>query len=90
MSGRSIWRTQRSWLNIYPIDEFRRYREKILDKHGRSHLAAAATILPFDLFGQSIASLGDIDGDGITDIAIGAAGDDLHVSQGGAVSIYSF
>jgi predicted outer membrane repeat protein len=47
------------------------------------------SLLPFDGFGVSIASLGDLDGDGVTELAVGAAGDDLHVNQGGAIYVLS-
>jgi len=40
-----------------------------------------------DNFGQSIASMGDIDGDGIQDLAVGAPGDDDGGGQRGAVWI---
>jgi len=40
-----------------------------------------------DMFGHSVTSLGDLDGDGVTDIAAGAIGDDDGVSQEGAVWI---
>jgi methionine-rich copper-binding protein CopC len=40
-----------------------------------------------DLFGISIASLGDIDGDGITDVAVGAPGDSTGGTERGAVHI---
>lgn len=38
-----------------------------------------------DWFGESVTSLGDIDGDGATDIAVGASGDDDGGPQKGAV-----
>ena len=40
-----------------------------------------------DTFGASVAGLGDVDGDGTPDIAVGAIGDDDGVSQAGAVWI---
>ncbi|RLS74009.1 MAG: hypothetical protein DWI00_09820, partial [Planctomycetota bacterium] len=40
-----------------------------------------------DVFGASVTSLGDIDGDGITDIAIGAPGDGTGGTERGAVYI---
>lgn len=36
----------------------------------------------FDRFGKSVASLGDLDGDGVTDIAVGADGDGVDGSSG--------
>ena len=43
------------------------------------------TLADFDHFGSSVASLGDLDGDGVTDLAVGAHGDDTGgVSRGGA------
>lgn len=40
-----------------------------------------------DLFGSSAASLGDLDGDDVTDIAVGARGDDDGSSDAGAVYV---
>jgi hypothetical protein len=40
-----------------------------------------------DRFGSAIASLGDLDGDGITDLAVGAAGDDTGGDYRGAVFV---
>ena len=40
-----------------------------------------------DVFGASVTSLGDIDGDGITDLAIGAPGDSTGGTERGAVYI---
>jgi hypothetical protein len=42
---------------------------------------------PFDHFGRSVALLGDVDGDGIPDMAVGAARDDDGGFQAGAVWI---
>jgi len=39
----------------------------------------------FDGFGSSVASLGDLDNDGIVDIAVGAPGDDSSLDSTGAV-----
>ena len=40
-----------------------------------------------DLFGCSVASLGDLDGDGVNDLAVGADGDDTGGSYRGAVHV---
>lgn len=40
-----------------------------------------------DLFGAGVAGLGDIDGDGIPDVAVGAPGDDVGFTDAGAVYI---
>ncbi|MCA9074995.1 MAG: FG-GAP repeat protein [Planctomycetaceae bacterium] len=55
--------------------------QKISDTQG--HLTAA--LGNFDYFGTSIASLGDLDGDGITDLAVGTRGDDDGAGNRGAV-----
>ncbi|MCA9024786.1 MAG: FG-GAP repeat protein, partial [Planctomycetaceae bacterium] len=41
----------------------------------------------FDLFGSSIANLGDVDGDGVTDLAVAAYGDDDGGAGRGAVYV---
>jgi hypothetical protein len=50
---------------------------------------AGIFLIDGDIFGSSITSLGDIDGDGVTDMAVGAVGDDAgfggHVRNFGAV-----
>jgi hypothetical protein len=42
---------------------------------------------PFDSFGQGLAALGDLDGDGTTDLAVSAPGDDDGGSERGALWI---
>jgi hypothetical protein len=46
-----------------------------------------ANLQDFDWFGWSVASLGDLDGDGVTDIAVGASADDQANDDGGAVYV---
>jgi hypothetical protein len=46
--------------------------QKISDTHGQF----SGTLRERDLFGYSVASLGDLDGDGVLDISVGAALDD--------------
>ena len=45
------------------------------------------TLADDDRFGSSVASLGDLDGDGIGDLAVGAWGDDTGGSYRGAVHV---
>ena len=45
------------------------------------------TLANFDLFGSSVASLGDLDGDGVTDLAVGARGDSAAGADRGAVYV---
>ncbi len=45
------------------------------------------TLLDGDRFGHSLASLGDLDGDGVTDLAVGALRDDTGDSARGAVYV---
>lgn len=44
-------------------------------------------LLDGDFFGASVANIGDIDGDGVVDLAVGAHGDDTRGSYSGAVYI---
>jgi hypothetical protein len=41
----------------------------------------------WDSFGRSVASMGDLDGDGVSDLAVGAAGDDTDDFDTGAVYV---
>ena len=52
-----------------------------------SGLNGGPTLANTDYFGVSLTSLGDLDGDGIVDLAVGASGDDTGGSGRGAVYI---
>ena len=52
-----------------------------------SGIAGAPVLDDQDRFGASFASLGDLDGDGVEDLAIAAPGDDDHQIDAGAVYI---
>jgi hypothetical protein len=52
--------------------------------HGGANLPA---LMDFDYFGFSVANLGDLDGDGVTDLAVGANGDDRGGPLRGAVHV---
>lgn len=43
------------------------------------------TLANYDSFGDFVASLGDLNGDGVTDLAVGAVGDDTGGNNRGAV-----
>jgi hypothetical protein len=47
------------------------------------------TLVDGDYFGRSIANVGDLDGDGVADLAVGAQGDDTGGTGRGAVHILS-
>lgn len=57
---------------------------KITDNSGGF---ADGTLDAGDLFGSSVAALGDIDGDGVNDIAVGAAGDENGAESQGAIYV---
>lgn len=52
-----------------------------------SNTGGGPALLDEDRFGASIASIGDINGDGITDLAIGVPGDDTTGSNRGALYV---
>jgi len=43
----------------------------------------------YDRYGQSVASIGDVDGDQVPDFVVGAPQDDLGATDGGSVTLYS-
>ena len=54
-----------------------------------SELSGGGPVLdPSDLYGSSIASLGDLDGDGVGDLAVGVFGDDDGGTDAGAIYIH--
>ena len=44
-------------------------------------------LINFDVLGKSVAAIGDLDGDGVTDLAVGAGGDDTGALDAGAVYV---
>jgi uncharacterized delta-60 repeat protein len=52
-----------------------------------SGLNGGASLANFDAFGHSVSSLGDLDGDGVTDLAVGALLDDTGGPDRGAVHL---
>ena len=52
-----------------------------------SGMGGGPTLADSDMFGVSMASLGDLDGDGVTDLAVGAFRDDTGGSGRGAVHV---
>jgi hypothetical protein len=52
-----------------------------------SDVGGGPTLNNLDYFGDSVASLGDLDGDGVTDLAVGARGDDTAGSNRGALYV---
>jgi len=56
---------------------------------GDASLPALKSGRPGDGFGWSLASLDDVDGDGVSDIVVGAPGDDTLARDGGALHVFS-
>jgi hypothetical protein len=52
-----------------------------------SGLNGGPTLVAYDFFGSAVANLGDFDGDGVTDLAVGALADDTGGESQGAVHI---
>ncbi len=52
-----------------------------------SQFGGGPTLGFFENFGRSVTSLGDLDGDGVTDLAVGAIGDNTGGAGSGAVYI---
>ena len=52
-----------------------------------SGIGGGPTLANSDYFGSSVASLGDLDGDGVTDLAVGAIYDDTGGTNRGAVHV---
>jgi hypothetical protein len=71
------------WILFLDSDGKVRDHQKISDLEGNF----GGTLADEDLFGRSIVSLGDLDGDGVRDLAVGAAGDDDGGTERGAVWI---
>jgi hypothetical protein len=51
------------------------------------NLNGGPALANFDIFGNSVASLGDLDGDGVADLAVGAGGDDTGGANRGALHL---
>jgi uncharacterized repeat protein (TIGR01451 family) len=52
-----------------------------------SNVGGGPSLSDNDRFGSALAALGDLDGDGVCDLAVGASGDDTGIYGGGAVYV---
>ncbi|MCZ6810938.1 MAG: hypothetical protein O7D97_02945 [Planctomycetota bacterium] len=71
------------WVLFLNTDGTVKSNQKISDTEG----GFTGILDSWDVFGRSVASLGDLDGDGIGDLAVGATGDDDGGGTRGAVWI---
>ena len=71
------------WILFLNTDGTVKSHQKISDTQG----GFSGALDDFDYFGWSVASLGDLDGDGVGDLAVGARGDDDGGGDRGAVWI---
>jgi hypothetical protein len=60
---------------------------KASEKIARPNVGGGPTLANGDRFGSAIAPLGDLDGDGIVDLVVGAPGDDTGGSSRGAIYV---
>ncbi len=71
------------WILFMDTDGNYKYYQKINETHGNFN----GSLYDLNYFAYSLANIGDIDGNGITDIAVGAYGDDDGGNGKGAVWI---
>jgi len=71
------------WILFLNTDGTVKSHQKISDTQG----GFGGVLDNYDIFGSSIAAIGDLDGDGVTEIAVGALGDDDNSANTGAVWI---
>jgi hypothetical protein len=70
-----------AWVLLLERDGTVKSHQKINDRIGGFN----GTLSDYDNFGRSVAGLGDLDGDGVADLAVGAWGDDDGGADRGAV-----
>lgn len=71
------------WIMFMNVDGTVKAKQKISSVHG----GFSGTLKNEDWFGSSVAGIGDLDGDGVLDLAVGAVGDDDGGYQHGAAWI---
>ena len=72
--GDNAWNTGAVYIIFLNSDGTVKAMQKISNSHG--NLASFYTLGWSDFFGSSIAVIGDLDSDGVADLAVGAVGDD--------------